>query len=90
MTRRRFMPPESGSTRSSGSLGQLDEIEQLGGPPARLGPRQVEVAAVDEQVLEDAQLVVERVGLRHDAEPGPDAGPVACRVQAEDGQRGRR
>ena len=31
MVSRRFMPPDSGSTLSRGPLGELGELEQLGG-----------------------------------------------------------
>ena len=46
----------------------------------------VEVAAVDDQVLEHGQLGVELVRLRHDAEPRPDRAAVGRRVEAEDAQ----
>ena len=75
-----------------GPLGELHEVEQLGGAALALGPREVEVAAVDDQVLGDRELVVELVGLRHDAEAGADRPAVRRRVEAEHPQRagGRR
>ena len=81
---RRFMPPDSGSTLLVARSVELHELEQLGRPPLALGARDVEVAAVDDEVLLDGQLVVELVGLRHDAEPGAD--PPAVRSPG----RGRR
>ena len=36
MVSRRFIPPESGSTRSSAALGELGELEQLVGARAHL------------------------------------------------------
>ena len=45
-----------------------------------------EVAAVHEQVLEDGQLEVERVLLRHDAKAAPDLGPVGAGVEPEHAQ----
>ena len=42
------------------------------------------------EVLLDRQLVVELVGLRHDAEPGADLLAVRRRVEAEHAQRARR
>src|SRR5207248_7442424 len=40
------------------SLRQLHEVEQLVRSPARFAPRQVEVPAVDDEVLADRQLRV--------------------------------
>jgi hypothetical protein len=85
ITRRRFIPPDSGSTLSSDRSVSWTN-EQLLRPAARLGPRQVEVAAVDDQVLQDAQFLVERVRLRDHAEARPDRRSVAGRIQPEDGQ----
>jgi len=50
-----------------GPLRQLHEIEQLYGATPGFAPREAEVAPVDEQVLQDAQLVVECVRLRDHA-----------------------
>ena len=72
---RRFMPPDSGSTAIVGAVGQLHELEQLVRPLADLRARQVEVAAVDHEVVPDRQLGVEVVLLRDDAEPRTDRGP---------------
>ena len=69
-----------------GPVRELDEIEQRVGPLPDEPAGQAEVPAVDEQVLADGQLDVEGVLLRDHAEPGPDRGPVADRVAAEDGQ----
>src|SRR5436190_266423 len=60
------------------------------GPPAQLAAREAEVAAVDDQVLAHGQLEVERVELRHDAEPAADRRPVTERVEAEHAQRAAR
>ena len=48
------------------------------------GSRQIEVAPVHEQVLEDRELAVEVVLLRDDAELGADL----CAVHAPDRDRG--
>ena len=69
------------------SFGELDEIEQLVCASARLAPRQVEIPAVDDEVLADRQLSVQRVLLRHDPDPGTDPRPVHGRVHIEDAQR---
>ncbi len=69
-----------------GALGELNEVEQLVGALVDQLARQPEVAAVDEQVLAHRQLVVQGVFLRDDAEPGPDRGPVADGVTAENGK----
>jgi hypothetical protein len=86
IVRRRFRPPDSGSTLVPGPVRELDEIEQRVGPLPDDPARQAEVPSVDEQVLPDGQLDVEGVLLGDHAEPGPDRGPVADRVAAEDGQ----
>ena len=67
-------------------VGELHELEELLGAPADLGARQVEVAAVDHEVVEDGQLGVEAVLLGHDAEAGPDARAVDRGIEAEDAQ----
>ena len=86
---RRFIPPDSVLDLVAGTLGQLGELEQIVGALAHIGAAQAEVAAVDQQVLADGELGVERVLLRHDAQSGTDAravalagpgrGPAACR-----------
>src|SRR6202022_3393200 len=50
------------------------------------GTREVEVAAVDDQVLADGQLGVERIRLWDDSQPGTNAGPVGNGIKAEDAQ----
>ena len=55
-----------------GPLGELGELEQLLGSLADDAAGQVEVPAVDHEVVEDGQLEVERVLLGHDADPAPD------------------
>jgi hypothetical protein len=85
MVSRRFKPPDSGSTLSL-AVRELHELEQFGGPLADDAPGQPEVPAVDEQVLPDGQLHVERVLLRHHAEPGPDRRAVPDWIAAEDAQ----
>ena len=66
------------------ALRELDELEQLVGPRAQLLARNAEVAAVDDDVLADGQLHVERVLLRHDPEPSADLHAVPRRIHAED------
>ena len=61
------------------ALGELDELEQLVGPRASSSfAREPEVAAVDDDVLADRQLQVERVLLGHDAEPAADLHAVVA------------
>ena len=79
---RRFMPPDSGSILLFGPVGELHELEQLRGAAPALGARQVEVAAVEHEVVEHGELLVELVLLGHDADPGPDLLAVAGRVHA--------
>ena len=57
-------------------VAELHELEQLVGPFADHAPREVEVAAVDEEVVAHGELEVERVLLGHDAEAGADARAV--------------
>ena len=80
------MPPDSGSILLLGAIGELHELEQLLGAAPALGARQVEVAAVEHEVVEHGELLVELVLLRHDADPGPDLLAVAGRVHPEDPQ----
>ena len=87
IVRRRFIPPDSGSTLSFARSRELDELEELVGPRAQLLARNAEVAAVDDDVLADGQLHVERVLLRHDPEPSADLHAVPRRIHAEDAQR---
>ena len=65
----------------------MDEVDQLVGTPAEVGTRQAEVATVDDDVLADRQLHVERVLLRHDAQSSADVGAIRDRVKAENAQR---
>ena len=81
---RRFMPPESDVDLRLALVLELGEREQLVGALGDDPARQAEVAAVDEQVLAHAQLGVEVVGLRDDAELRPDLGPVRVGVEPED------
>src|SRR6185436_12574390 len=52
--------------------------------------RQAEIAAVDDDVLSDRQLHVQRVLLRYDAEPRANVRAVRHRIQADDAERSRR
>ena len=70
-----------------GPLGELGELEELLGSFPDDAAGQVEVPAVDHEVVEDGQLEVERVLLGHDADPAPDLRPVVGRVHAEHPQR---
>ena len=79
IVRRRFIPPDSGSTWSFGALGQLDEVEQLVGASGAFLRGEPEVAAVDDEVLADGQLRVEAVLLGHDAEARADLAGRAWR-----------
>ncbi len=65
-------------------LGELDELEQLVDAAVDLGPRDPEVAAVDEQVVADVELVVEGVLLRTDSQPAADRRTVDSRIHPED------
>ena len=65
------MPPDSGSTLVLAPLGELGELEQLGGAGAHLAAGQPEVAAVDPEVLLDGELLVEGVVLRARRRAGP-------------------
>jgi hypothetical protein len=67
-------------------VGELCELEQFVSARAEVFERQPEVAAVDDEVLADAQFGVEVVGLGHDAQVRPDGGAVVVRVEIEDAQ----
>ena len=69
--------------RAVAALLQLGEGEEFVDPFVDDLARHAEVAAVDEQVLVDGQLVVEVVLLGHDPETRPDLGPFGGRVEAE-------
>ena len=62
------------------ALGQLGELQQLVRAPVALGPRQAEVAPVEDEVLADGQLGVEAVLLGDDADPRADPRPVGRRA----------
>jgi hypothetical protein len=68
-------------------VGELHEVEQLLGAGAGHGPRDAEVAGVDDEVVQDREVGVERVLLRADTQPRPDGRPVLDRVEAEHPQR---
>ena len=70
-----------------GTVGELHELEQLVRAPLAFGARDVEVAAVQDHVVGDRQLLVELVHLRHHAHPGPDLLAVLGRVESEDPKR---
>ena len=67
--------------RLLGPGGQLDELEELGGPLLQVGPRHVVQAAPEEQVVHGAELVVEGHVLGHDAQAVLDL-PVGEQVPA--------
>ena len=69
------------------AIRQLDEFEKLVRATAGLAIGQSEIAAVDHQVLADAELRVERILLRDNADPSADPRTVPARVHAEDLQR---
>ena len=69
------------------ALGQLHELEQLLRPLAHLLARQAEVAPVDEEVLVDGELHVERVFLRDDPEARADLRAFVHGIHAENAQR---
>ena len=80
------MPPDSGSTRSSRRSVSCTNSSSSSRALADHRARQVEVAAVDEEVVAHRELGVEVVLLRHHAEPGADLRAVGRRVQAEHAQ----
>ena len=84
------MPPESGSTLSFARSVSCTKSSSSSARGAQLAARQPEVAAVDEQVLADGELGVERVLLRDDAEPRPDLLARRGGVAAEDRAARRR
>ena len=84
MVSRRFMPPESGSTRSPARSDSWANSSSRSMRGLSCAAGQVEVPTVHVQVLADGQLQVEIVLLGHHAESGPDGGPVAIGVEAED------
>ena len=83
---RRFMPPERSSTLDFAFSVSWTNSSSSCGALADLGGRDPEVPAVDEQVVEDVELVVEGVLLRADPEPAADGRAVRRRVEAEDAQ----
>ena len=86
IVRRRFRPPDSGSTLSLARSASCTNSSRAAAPLPDDAAGQPEVPAVDQQVLDHGQLDVEGVFLRHHAEPRPDRGTVPDRVGAEDGQ----
>ena len=84
MRSRRFIPPESCSTLASGLVGELHEVEELVRPLQNHLAGQIEVPAVDEQVLAYLQLVVEVVLLRDDPDAALYLPLVAVHVEAGD------
>ena len=68
----------------AGPLGELGEVEQLVRAARRPRRGQPEVAAVDDEVLADRQLVVEGVLLWDDAEARADLRAVRGGVHAQD------
>ena len=83
---RRFMPPDSGSTRLLARSVSCTKSSSSAVRRRHLGARDVEVAAVQHEVLLDGELAVELVALGHDADPGPDPPAVDGRVETEDPQ----
>ena len=65
---RRFMPPDSGSTRLFARSESCTKSSSSAVRCLAVASRDVEVAAVDDQVLLDGELTVELVLLRHDAD----------------------
>jgi hypothetical protein len=88
----------SSSSSTSGSLTSERAIvsrrfmppEQLVRTAAQLLAGEAEVAAVDDDVLADRELQVERVLLGHHPEPGPDHSACLERIAAQDAQRSAR
>ena len=87
IVRRRFMPPESGSTLSFARSVSCANSRSSSARLPRLGPRQPEVAPVDHEVVADRELRVERVLLGHDAEAAADPRAVERRVEVQDPER---
>jgi len=81
-----LQPATEGLHRLVRAFRQLGELEQLVRPATALRTRQAEIPTVEDEVLADRQLRVERVLLRHDAEPCPDLRAVRSGIQAEDGE----
>ena len=83
---RRFMPARQRIHLVVGALGELGELEQLLGSLADHAAGQVEVAAVDHEVVEHGELEVEGVLLGDEADAAPDGRAVArpgpCRAPA--------
>ncbi len=78
------MPPLSVSTTlSARSLSCTNSSSSLRASPA-LGARNVEVAAVEDEVLHHAEFLVEGVELRHDPQTGSDLASMRRSVQPED------
>ena len=71
-----------GAHRAIGCLGQLEPLQQLGGPAMGLGPVQVVQAAGHDQVLLAGEVVVDRGGLAGQADHLPYRGGLADHVEA--------
>ena len=84
IVRRRFMPPDSGSTLSFARSVSWANSSSSSAAARGLGPRQAEVPAVDHEVVADRELGVERVLLGHDAEAAADPRAVGVGVEVED------
>ncbi len=69
---------------------ELREVEQPFGSLSDQLSREVEVAAVDHQVVEDRELQVEAVFLRYEPDAAPDARTVGGRVHPEHTKRAAR
>ena len=71
-------------------LGELHELQQFVSPCSSSFAREVEVAAVDHEVLKHGEIVVELVQLRHHTHASADLAAVGDRVQTEDAERASR
>ena len=71
-----------GAHRAIGCLGQLEPLQQLGGPAMGLGPVQVVEAAGHDQVLLAGEVVVDRGRLAGQADHLPHRGGLADHVEA--------
>ena len=86
--RRRFMPPESGSTLSFARSSELDELEQI--RSARSRPRDARDRSSGRRSTRfsrTGEFVVEGILLRNDASRPTDARAVGHAGRAEDAQR---
>ena len=72
------------------ALCQFGELEQLSGSLRDIRLGQPEIAPVDLQVLQDAELGVEGIVLRYDPKPRADLAAVDGGIHAEHPQRAAR